>query len=190
MSEREKLYTGVSRAAWGCFFLYLNVNLNSINLLPNFVGYLLFLSAISLLKEQVRDLGLLRPLGILLVVWTAAEWALTIMGIPLGAVAPVLALIVAAISLYFIFQLFTDLAVLAKTYQNQWENYDQKLIKWRTVQVLLSMFLYLPILRWAVGTDWELWIAIPLVVVSFITGIRLMTLLFSMRKLFAAKQTE
>lgn len=190
MSETEKLYTGVSRAAWGCIFLYFNINLNSINILLNFVGYLLFLSSISLLEEQVKDFGLLRPLGILLAGWSGAEWGLTIVGITLGDVAPVLSLIVAAIDLYFIFQLFTDFALLAKVHQAKGEHYDQQLIKWRTVQVLLNTILHLPILRWTMGTDWEMWITVPLLVVGVITGIRLMTLLFSMRKLFVAEQTE
>lgn len=46
MTERKTLYDGVSNAAWGYFFLYFNINLGAVNILPRFVGWLLFLAAI------------------------------------------------------------------------------------------------------------------------------------------------
>ena len=64
----QTLYQGVSHAAWGYFFLYFDVNLGPLNVLPDWAAYLLFLSAIHLLEGQRRDLALLRPLGWLLAV--------------------------------------------------------------------------------------------------------------------------
>lgn len=60
-SHPEALYRGVSHAAWGYLFLYLDVNLGTVSILPAFVGYLLFWSAISALEGEVRDLSLSRP---------------------------------------------------------------------------------------------------------------------------------
>ena len=80
MTDRETLYTGAGRAAWGYFFLYLDINLGSLNILPDWGAYLLFLSAIRLLAGERRDLSLLRPLGILLAAWNGADWALTLLG--------------------------------------------------------------------------------------------------------------
>ena len=54
-SHPEALYRGVSHAAWGYLFLYLDVNLGTVSILPAFVGYLLFWSAISALEGEVRD---------------------------------------------------------------------------------------------------------------------------------------
>ena len=67
-------YTGVTRLAWGYFFLYFDFNLGPVSILPDFVGYLLFLSGIGLLQEERRDLALLRPLAILLAIWHTALW--------------------------------------------------------------------------------------------------------------------
>ena len=41
MTERQILYKAVSNAAWGYFFLSLDIYFGSINILPSFVGYLL-----------------------------------------------------------------------------------------------------------------------------------------------------
>lgn len=73
-SHPEALYRGVSHAAWGYLFLYLDVNLGTVSILPAFVGYLLFWSAISALEGEVRDLSLLRPLCALLGAWAGAGW--------------------------------------------------------------------------------------------------------------------
>ena len=54
MTDCQKLFSGISKAAWGYFFLYFNININNVSILPGFVGYLLFLSAIRLLKEALH----------------------------------------------------------------------------------------------------------------------------------------
>ena len=74
MTQRQTLYAGVSRAAWGYFFLYFDIRLGQLNILPEFGAYLLFLSAIHLLEGQRRDLALLRPLGWLLAAWSVLGW--------------------------------------------------------------------------------------------------------------------
>ena len=52
MTTYNRLYDGISNVAWGYFFLYFDINLGTVSVLPNFVGFLLFLKAIDLLKIQ------------------------------------------------------------------------------------------------------------------------------------------
>ena len=80
MTDRKTLYRGASHAAWGYFFLYLDINLGTLNILPDWAAYLLFLSAIGKLQGERRDLALLRPLGILLALWNGADWGLALFG--------------------------------------------------------------------------------------------------------------
>ena len=47
MTDRKTLYDGISHAAWGYLFLYLDINLGTVSVLPRFVGWLMFLSAIE-----------------------------------------------------------------------------------------------------------------------------------------------
>ena len=116
-SHPEALYRGVSHAAWGYLFLYLDVNLGTVSILPAFVGYLLFWSAISALEGEVRDLSLLRPLCALLGAWAGAGWLYSWTGGSLDGCFYPLDVILQAASLYFHFQLFTDLALLAARHQ-------------------------------------------------------------------------
>lgn len=133
----EKLYRGVSHAAWAYFFLYFNVNLGSLNILPDFVCYLLLWSAIGCLEEEERDLTLLRPLCVLLGVWSGADWVLTLLGGTLDGRFLPMDLLISVAAIYFHFQLFTDFARLAARYQPQGEELDGRLLRLRTVHTLL-----------------------------------------------------
>ena len=136
--NHEKLYRGVSHAAWAYFFLYFNINLNTINILPDFVCYLLLWSAIGCLEEEERDLTLLRPLCVLLGVWAGADWGFTLFGGTLDGRFPPMDLLISVADIYFHFQLFTDFAHLAARYQPPGEELDRSLLRLRTI---LTLFL-------------------------------------------------
>ena len=51
-TDYQKLQRSLSKVVFGYVFLYININIGQVNLLPVFVGYLLFLSAIEGLKEE------------------------------------------------------------------------------------------------------------------------------------------
>ena len=108
MTDRETLYRGASHAAWGYFFLYLDINLGALNILPDWAAYLLFLSAIGKLQGERRDLALLRPLGILLALWNGADWGLALFGGSVTGHLPPVDLVISVVQLYFHFQFLTD----------------------------------------------------------------------------------
>jgi len=184
MTEQKNLYTGASMAAWGYFFLYIDINLGRLNILPAFVGILLFMRAIALLKGERRDLELLRPLGVLLVAWHTAEWALQLVGVTLEGRLEILSLIVVLVSLYFHFQLLTDLAALAEKYQQPGEGLARWLLTWRSIQTI--MLTALALLRCMAGflALWWEYILIAVAIVQLIAGLCLMLALFSLRKIF------
>lgn len=143
MTDRERLYSGLSNAAWGYFLVHFNFNLNfggsSINILPEFAGFLLLLSAIGKLSSERRDLALLRPLCTLLAVWHGVKWGLAIIGIGLDDMRFVyLGLIVMAATLYFHFQFLTDMAALAEQYQPEGEELDRRIRNRRTALLVLT----------------------------------------------------
>ena len=135
--ERENLYSGLSHAAWGYFFLTFDFNLGTVSVLPRFVGFLLLLSAIGKLSVERRDLRLLRPLCILLAVWTAADWLLSWVGGDVDGHILFLDLLLSAAGLYFHFQFLTDMAALAEQYQPEGECLDRKLRRRRTAYIVL-----------------------------------------------------
>lgn len=184
MTDRETLYKGVSQAAWGYFLLYFDINLGTVSILPRFAGYLLFLSAIKHLSGMRRDLSLLRPLGILLALWNGADWLASWGGGSLDGLFLPLDLIVSVAGLYFHFQMFTDFAALAASYQQPGDSLDRRLLRWRTIQTLLLTAIAL-----LTGlTDWlgkaGSYVVTAMAVVCLIVGLCLMAALFSLRKLF------
>lgn len=142
MSDYERLYTGLSHAAWGYFLLHFNFNLNSdsvsINILPSFAGALLLLSAVDKLSAERRDLKLLRPLCMILAAWHLADWVLALTGSSLSGKLLFLDLIFTVVLLYFHFQFLTDMAAIAEKYQPEGETLNRRILRRRTVLLVLA----------------------------------------------------
>ncbi len=185
MTDREKLYRGAGYAAWGYVFLYLNFNLGTLNILPDFVGYLLHLSAIRLLGEERRDMALLRPLGIALALFNFLDWLMTLLGAGLDGRWLFLNLLVGAASMYFQFQFITDCAALAERYQEEGDNLDRCLLRWRTVQTLLTTAVVLLGYggRW-LGESVRTAVLVGLAFLGVVTGLCLTVSMFALRRIF------
>ncbi|MGO5023219.1 hypothetical protein ACTQ4E_09025 [Lawsonibacter sp. LCP25S3_G6] len=184
MTDRQTIYDALSKAAWGYFFLYFDFNLGSVSILPSFVGYLLFLSAIKLLQNERRDLELLRPFGILLAAWHGGNWLASWLGTGLDGHFPVIDLIIGLANMYFHFQMLTDYAALATKYQQPDQTLDRRLLKWRTRQTLLLTAISLCAHPLRFLTDlWEPTLII-LALAGLITSLCIMVTLFDLRKIF------
>lgn len=173
-------YRGLTKIAWGYVFLHLNLNLGTLNVLPNWVGYLLFFSAITLLGDQLRDLTLLKPFCILLGARELADWlAVVSTGQVLVAQFFLLGALLTCIGLYFHFQLLTDLAILA---DGAGEN-GSGLRTCRNVDAVLRTLMCLPL-------PWEEWdtlgtlILMGVLVVWIIVMFCIIWQLFRLRKKF------
>lgn len=184
-AERETLYTGLSQAAWGYFFLNFDMNFGTVSVIPRFVGVLLLLSAIGKLSGERRDLTLLRPLAALLSVWYALDWLLSWGGGAVGGHILFLDLIVGAAALYFHFQFLTDMAALAERYQAEGTGLDIRLRRRRTVYVVIttaaSLLGDLP--AWLLG-DWARWAVVGLALVGLAVAVLIMWSLFQLRRCF------
>ena len=184
MTERQTGYRAFSRMAWGYLFLFFDINLGSVSILPGFVGFLLLFSAIQVLAPKQRSLALLRPLCLLLAAYYLAQWVLSWFGSSLLEGFLFLTLLAAAVNLYFHFQLLTDLADLAQLYQPPGHNLDQKLLNRRTVLVLLTTagnllgLLFPGILE---RSPFSLGL---LAFLSFLVSLFVMTALFSLRRCY------
>ena len=177
----NNIYRGLTKIIWGYVFLHLNVNLGTLNVLPDWVGYLLFFSAIILLGDQLRDLTLLKPFCILLGVGELVDW-LTVLftGGALVEQFFLLDALLTCISLYFHFQLLTDLAILAEGAGES----GGGLRTCRNVDAVLRTLLCLPL-------PWEDWdtlgtlILMGVLVVGIIVMFCIIWQLFRLRKRFS-----
>ena len=190
MTDYQKLYSGISKAAWGYFFLYFNINFNNVSILPSFVGYLLFLSAIKLLNNEERELSLLRTLGIIMALWTGVEWLASFIGIKIEGMWQFIDIIISLVNLYFHFQFLTNLASIAAKYQSEGYELDAKLLRYRTLQTIMltAIEVVLCFQPW-LSEAWTV-ISVCMVIVYVIAGICLMKALFDLRKCLPTNTIE
>ena len=182
MTDYQKLYTGIGRAAWGYFFIYFDINLNTVSILPSFIGYLLFLSAINHLYDEERELNLLRTLGIILTVWHIASWFASFGAIKLDGMLPAVDIIIGVVNIYFHFQLLTNLASIAAKYQSEDHEFDAKLLRYRTTQtVMLTAVIILGYLaKWQ--AELVTFVSVGMIIAYLIVAILLMKTLFDLRR--------
>ncbi len=184
MTERQGYYRAFSRMAWGYLFLFFDINLGPVSILPRFVGFLMFFAAIHILAPKQRSLTLLRPLCLLLAAYYLVHWIHCWFGIRVDGHFLFLDLLVAAVELYFHFQLLTDLADLAQLYQPSGKNLDQTILNRRTVLVLLTTLGNL--LTFLFPNLWKnsLLSLGLLAFLSFLVALFVMTALFSLRRFY------
>lgn len=113
--NNQNIRHALSRIAWAYLLILLNFRINGgLDLLPDWVGYLLIFIAIGMLAGELRDLPLLKPFCVLLGAASLVDWlALPLSGSELTGRFFLLSALVACVALYFHFQLLTDLALLA-----------------------------------------------------------------------------
>ena len=137
MNKKEEVCRAVKRIGWGYVFLYFNINLGTINILPAFWGYCLFYKGIRdgiSLEEESADL--LKPIAILLGIYQGILWLLACFGIPMDVL--LISELASVISLYFHFQLLTNLANISKKYHCSQE---KSLLHVRTIQTIVLTIL-------------------------------------------------
>lgn len=169
--EPKKLAHAISLIAWGYLFLYFNVTLGTMNIIPNWVGYLMMGKAIKELKEASPAMGLLGPLCILLAALEMWFWTLTLIGIDnQHYVLQLLSLLMAVAAIYFHFQLLTNLVEALGRAGEPWR---KELLNLRTVRTVLAAVMALPVL-WA---D-HLVATVVLAIAGILVGISISAVLF------------
>ena len=182
MTDVQNLYNGITKAAWGYFFLYFDINLGSVSILPSFVGYCLFLSAINCLKEEEKELPLLLTLVKILAVWHAITWLIKWIPIGIDMNLPFITLIINVINLYFHFQLLTNLSYIAERHQVEGVELDQKLLQYRTLQtVMLTIVTVMHQFSTALPVVWG-YISTLMGIMYLVAGVCLIKALLDLRK--------
>ena len=189
MTDREKLYSGLSNAAWGYVFLTFDFNLNNVSVLPRFVGFYLLFSAIGKLSGEWQNLNLLRPLCILLTGWSGLDWLLSWLGGDVEGHILFLDLLVTAVTLYFHFQFLTDMAALSECCQPEDDNLASRIRGHRTAFTLLITVFGLmadltPVLPW----EWWAGMIGFGALITCIVALMIMLDLFHLRKLIRSEE--
>lgn len=138
--NQTNLCTAIKKIAWGYVLVHLHINLGTIDLLPDFAGYLLFLGALPAIGQVEPSALLLKPFCILLTVWNVASWVLAIIGITDFGYLPTM--LISIVSLYFYFQLLTNINTIAKTFNCPQEG---RILHLRTTLTIMNTLFALPL---------------------------------------------
>ena len=133
----------VGKLCWGYFFIYISIYIGTIDILPAWVGFLLIFAALDGVAVMDPSAKLIKPFALLLMAESGAEWMLKIFGATVDLYW--IDIIIGVISLYFHFQLLTNLAGIA---EGQESAYSNKLKKLRSMQtVFLTIMALMPVGR-------------------------------------------
>lgn len=155
------LFTALRRIGRGYLFIHFHINLGTLDILPDWLGYYWILLGIWALAKEVESAKLLEPFAIGMIAWSGLEWLLKLLGVSLAL--PVLSLLVTAVTLYLHFQLLTDIGTLADNFECPEGNTIRKLRTVYTVTYTLSVLkLFLT------GVDGLTWLLIALAVLNLL----------------------
>ncbi len=190
MTDYQKLQRSLSKVIWGYIFLYIDININQVSLLPDFVGYLLFLSAIEGLKDEERELTLLKTLDVILAIWNGAAWVMSWVSVEIGGRWLFADLLISVINIYFQFQFVTNLAAIAQRYQTEEDDLHGKMLKYRTWQTVILTVV--TIVAELLTPEWIAWayLSIPMMLVYLILAICLIKAIVDLRRCVRAQDGE
>lgn len=167
--------SALKKIAWAHIFIIFDFNLGTIDLLPNWGGYIMIMQALSVLGEEEPSALLIRPLGILLAMWEGLCWIATAIGLTINI--PVVTILVAVVSIYFHFQLLTNIAQISANHNCTQTN---KILTLRTVRTILITIFALPI-PWQSFEVFSYVFTICVVIIHVVVTIWICSVLFSLK---------
>ena len=137
MDKKEQLCKAIKKIGWGYVPLYFNFNLGTIDVLPSWWSYFMFFrEGIEGIEEEEESVKLLKPIGIGLGIYYLITWFCTMFGVPTNWF--LISEIASIASLYYHFQLLTNLANIAGKYGCEQE---KSILTLRTLQTVLLTIL-------------------------------------------------
>ena len=113
-SNIQDIRNSAKKIAWGFFLMHMNFNLGPVDIMPDWAGYALIVSALAFVVAFEEDLKKLRTVGIALLVWSVITWIGDIFGI--GTYLSYVGFIPAIGNMYFIYRLFSELSDVSDKY--------------------------------------------------------------------------
>lgn len=174
-TERDKIISAAARSQLAFFFLYFNISVQQVSILPAFIGWILFLTVIDRIEDVREDAKLLRPFAYAMIAWEFAAWVLSFWHIDLEGEQVILSVIVTMISIYFIFQIMTDFAAIAGKYEA--DHLVGSFKRWRSIQVILQTAVMVVIFFSEYISEDLIYVSIGMGIVFIIASICLIILL-------------
>lgn len=176
LKSADNLAAAIGAVGRAYIFIYLNINLGTLDILPDWAGYLFIIGALSTLSLWEESTMLLRNLGFLLAIYESAEWILKLMGGQ--ADIPVMGLLAGIVGLYFHFQLLTNMASIASQYGLTARK--ENILKLRTANTVLQTVAMLTLQLSSRFND--AWLALVMAVIIVILTIMITVSIYGLKK--------
>lgn len=134
--ETKTLSSAIKKVAISYIFIYFHINISVIDILPDWLGYFMIVSALPILSEKEQSAQLLKPFGIAIVIWNIINWVLKITDAQWNLT--LISLLFSIVTIYFHFQLITNITNLDIEQSKR-----KRLLTLRTATVLLHTVLTL-----------------------------------------------
>lgn len=109
--DNKTLAQAVRKVYRGYLFIFIAINILSFDLLPDPIGYIMIIGALPVIAEKEKSAMLLKPIGIVLAVWSLLEWILKIGYVQINV--KIVLILISVLKIYFDFQLITNISELA-----------------------------------------------------------------------------
>ncbi len=180
--KTKALSSAVKRIAISYVFIYFNINISAVDILPDWLGYFMIVSVLPVLSEKEPSAGLLKPFGIAIGIWNIVSLALKITAVPWNLT--LISLLFSIITIYFYFQLITNIASLDIEQSKR-----KRLLALRTATVLLHTVLTLSLfIPTAINTEAYSYIILLLSVPQIILCFWIVGELFGLSKFLKEKE--
>ncbi len=125
---------------YGYLFLMFDFNVGTLDIIPDFIGYVLFYHALKTLKSEVNDVKLLNDLALLLGGFSCVDWIFKTIGFSMYF--QLVDMIVLIVTLYFDFHLISGIITIGQRYCFH-EEQLKTMIFLRNTKVILHTVVYL-----------------------------------------------
>jgi len=175
MISKYEMSKAIGSIAWGYVFIHMHINLGTIDILPDWSGYLMIVLTLDTIGKCEESALLLKKTGYFISGWMGITWFMNIFQImPAGFIYNMTDMIFSILILYFHFQLLTNLADVAEKYMCPHKN---RLLVLRNIRTIMITFICLPL----PFAEYEWLMYIPLVV-SLVVMLWTVVDLFSLKK--------
>lgn len=175
MIDKNEMSKAIGGIAWGYVFIHMHLNLGTIDILADWIGYFMIVKALGVVGKCEESALLLKNPGLAITVWIFITWAINILQLsPSGFIYGTIDMIFSILILYFHFQLLTNLADVAETYNC---SHKSGLLVLRNLRTIMITFIWLPL-----PFDENEWLMYVPLAVSIIVMVWTIAELFSLKK--------
>lgn len=135
-------YTLALKRIGTAFLIFVfNFNIGTLNLIPNFIGYILIYKSLSILEKYEESTRLMKPLTLALTIYSGFTWFFNTFQISFDIY--VIDIMFSIFSIYVYYHLLTSIGQICKSYQSVYTN---RIWNLRNIITIMQTFMSLAIM--------------------------------------------